>query len=377
LISREKPALSADHPNGDNAPVFIVTLTNGRRFDVQPGETVLEAAQRAGIALPYSCRAGVCGSCKATLLEGRCHYPRNPPAALDARDRVQHAVLLCQAVPLSDLLVQAREVTSVEDIARRQLDVRVKRKWQLAPDVIGLQLRPAISEQRLNWLPGQYLDVLLDEGRRRPFSIANGPQPDGAIELHVRHVAGGGFTSWVSDVLKEGDALRIEGPLGTFVPREDSERPMIFMAGGTGFAPVKAILEHFLALGTRRAIQLYWGARCAADLYLRAHAEQWAAAAHDLHFHAVLSDPEQARMAGLRTGLVHEAVLEDHPDLSGHDVYMSGPPAMIEAGRKLFVDAGLPEDRLYFDSFEYAPDVLAQILAGRAGITRIEAVGER
>ncbi|GAB2580667.1 2Fe-2S iron-sulfur cluster binding domain-containing protein [Dyella jejuensis] len=350
-------------------PVYTVTLKHsGRRFAVLPGETVLEAAQRAGIALPYSCRAGVCGSCKATLLEGRCDYPRNPPTALDVNDRVHHAVLLCQAVPASDLLLEAREVTSVEDVTRRQLAVQVRRKWQLAPDVIGLQLQPAPGELRLNWLPGQYLDVLLDEDRRRPFSIANGPQADGAIELHVRHVAGGGFTSWVSDVLQEGDTLRIEAPLGTFVPREDSERPMVFMAGGTGFAPVKAILEHFLVLGTRRAIDVYWGARNAADLYLHALAEQWAAMAHNLRFHAVLSDPEQARHAGMRAGLVHEAVLEDHPDLRGHDVYMSGPPAMIDAGRKLFIEAGLPEDRLYYDSFDYAPDVLAQILAGRAGI---------
>jgi CDP-4-dehydro-6-deoxyglucose reductase len=350
-------------------PVFTVTLhSSGRRFDVLPGETVLEAAQRAGIALPYSCRAGVCGSCKAVLKEGRCDYPRNPPTALDVHDRAHHAVLLCQAVPASDLVVEAREVTSVEDVARRQLDVQVSRRWQLAPDVIGLHLQPAPGELRLNWLPGQYLDVLVGEGRRRPFSIANGPHADGVIELHVRHVAGGGFTSWVSDVLKEGDTLRIEGPLGTFVPREDSERPMVFMAGGTGFAPVKAILEHFLALGTRRPISVYWGARNAADLYLRILAEEWAAAATNLRFHAVLSDPEQARIAGMRAGLVHEAVLEDHPNLSGHDVYMSGPPAMIDAGRKLFLDAGLPEERLYYDSFDYAPDVLAQILAGRAGI---------
>lgn len=143
---------------------------------------------------------------------------------------------------------------------------------------------------------------------------------------------------------------------------------MIFMAGGTGFAPVKAILEHFLALGTRRLIDVYWGARSEADLYLHTLAEQWAAKAPHLRFHAVLSDPEQAQRAGMREGLVHEAVLEDHPDLSGHDVYMSGPPAMIDAGRKLFIDAGLPEERLYYDSFDYAPDVLAQILAGRAGI---------
>jgi CDP-4-dehydro-6-deoxyglucose reductase, E3 len=350
-------------------PVFTVTLqSSGRRFDVLPGETVLEAAQRAGIALPYSCRSGVCGSCKATLLEGRCEYPFNPPTALDVHDRAHHAVLLCQAVPTSDLVLEAREVTSVEDVACRQLDVQVSRKWQLAPDVIGLHLQPASGELRLNWLPGQYLDVLLDEGRRRPFSIANGPQADGMIELHVRHVAGGGFTSWVSDVLKQGDTLRIEGPLGTFVPREDSERPMIFMAGGTGFAPVKAIIEHFLALGTRRSINLYWGARTAADLYQRALAERWAVVASNLRFHAVLSDPEQAQIAGMRAGLVHEAVLEDQPDLSGHDVYMSGPPAMIDAGRKLFLDAGLPEGWLYYDSFDYAPDVLAQILAGRAGL---------
>ncbi|WP_414648217.1 2Fe-2S iron-sulfur cluster-binding protein [Dyella sp.] len=362
--------MSADHPSGDNEPVFTVTLhSSGRRFDVEPGQTVLEAAQRAGIALPYSCRAGVCGSCKASLLEGHCEYPRNPPTALNVHDRACRAVLLCQAVPASDLRVAVREVTSVEDIARRRLDVRVSRKWQLAPDVIGLHLQPVPGEPRLNWLPGQYLDVLLDEGRRRPFSIANGPQPEGTIELHVRHVAGGGFTSWVSEVLQEGDTLRIEAPLGTFVPREDSERPIVFMAGGTGFAPVKAILEHFLALGTRRSIDVYWGARSAADLYQRALGEQWAACTPGLRFHAVVSDPEQAALAGMRAGLVHEAVLEDHPDLAGFDVYMSGPPAMIDAGHKLFLDAGLPEDRLYYDSFDYAPDVLAQILAGRAGIS--------
>lgn len=347
--------------------MFTVTLkTSGRRFSVTPGETVLEAAQRAGVALPYSCRAGVCGSCKAILLDGQCDYPRNPPLALDAGALAKHAVLLCQAVPRSDLLLQAREVTSVEDIARRQLDVVVTEKWRLADEVIGLRLLPAPGERPLRRLSGQYVDVLLDDGKRRPFSIANGPQADGMIELHVRHVAGGGFTSWVSDRLQVGDRLRIEGPLGTFVPREDSERPMIFMAGGTGFAPVKAVVEHFIALGTRRSMQLYWGARSEADLYLRALAEQWARDRPNLHFHAVVSDPTQT--AGLRSGLVHDAVLADQPDLSGYDLYMSGPPAMVDVALPLFLDAGLPEDHLYYDSFEYAPDVLAQIIAGRAGI---------
>ena len=349
--------------------VLKVTIqSTGRHFTVASGETVLEAAQRAGIALPYSCRAGVCGSCKATLVAGHCDYPRNPPVALAGTSPAQHAILLCQAVPRTDLLIEAREVTSVEDIARRQVDVVVSRKWMLAPDVIGLHLSPASPQARLNWLPGQYLDVLLEDGRRRPFSIANHPGAEGVIELHVRHVAGGGFTSWVSDALKVGDAMRIEGPLGTFVPREDSERPMIFMAGGTGFAPVKAIVEHFIALGTRRRMHVYWGARQLADLYMRADAQRWTSVAHHLDFHAVISDAQQALAGGIRQGFVHEAVLQDHPDLSGHDVYMSGPPAMIDAGRALFVGAGLPEERLYYDSFDYAPDVLAQILGNRAGI---------
>lgn len=366
--------MSDDCRYGHNRTVFTVTLhATGHRFAAMPGETVLEAAQRAGIALPYSCRAGACGSCKATLMQGRCAYPRNPPMALDADERAHHAVLLCQAVPCTDLLIEAREVTSVEDIARRQLRVTIGERRQLAPDVVGLRLLPAAGERPLVHLAGQYLDVLLDDGKRRPFSIANGPEPDGAIELHVRHVAGGGFTSWVADTARVGDTLQIEGPLGTFVPREDSERPMIFMAGGTGFAPVKAIVEHFLALGTRRAIDVYWGARSEGDLYLRTLAEQWQRDAHALRFHAVLSEPAQA--AGLRRGLVHEAVLEDFPDLSGHDLYMSGPPAMIDIGRHRFVAAGLPEARLYYDSFEYAPDVLAQILAGRAGIGPAEAGG--
>ena len=347
--------------------MFTVTLkTSGRRFTVAPGETVLEAAQRAGVALPYSCRAGVCGSCKATVLEGQCDYPRNPPLALDDSALARHAVLVCQAVPRSDLLLEAREVTSVEDIARRQLDVLVSEKWKLADDVTGLRLMPAPGERPLKRLAGQYLDILLDGGRRRPFSIANAPQADGMIELHVRHVVGGGFTSWVGEHLQVGDRLRIEGPLGTFVPREDSERPMIFMAGGTGFAPIKAVLEHFIALGTRRSMALYWGTRSESDLYLRGMVEAWTRDLPDFAFHAVVSDDE--RRGDSRGGLVHEAVLADHPDLSGHDLYMSGPPAMIDVARPQLLAAGLPEERLYYDSFEYAPDVLAQIIAGRAGL---------
>ena len=346
---------------------FVTLQASGKRFPVEPDETVLDAARRAGLALPYSCLSGVCGSCKATLVAGECRYPRNPPSALNPAEVARHQVLLCQAVPASDVVVAAREVASVADIPRRVLALKVSVRERLAPDVMRLVLMPPRG-QSLAYLAGQYLDVLLPGGRRRAFSIANAPHTGPQIELHIRHVAGGDFTHRVFTELETGDLLRIEGPLGTFVPREHSERPMLFVAGGTGFAPVKALIEHFLHLGTRRPITLYWGARAAEELYLHELPEQWAAATPTLRFVAVISDAERARGSGLRAGFVHEAVLEDHADLSAYDVYMSGPPALIDAGRRSFVDAGLPEDRLYYDSFDYAPDVLAQILRARAGI---------
>ena len=346
-------------------PHTVTLQASGKRFAVAADESVLAAARRAGLALPYSCLSGVCGSCKATLIAGEYHYPRNPPSALNAAEVARHQVLLCQAVPRSDLLIAAREVASVADIPRRTLSLRLADKTLLGHDVARLLLATAPGE-RLRRLPGQYLDVLLDDGRRRAFSIANAPHADDLIELHVRRVAGGGFTGDVFDKLEAGASLRVEGPLGTFVPREDSERPMLLMGGGTGFAPIKALIEHFLGLGTRRAITLYWGARAPADLYLRALPERWARDVPSFRFAPVLSDSEHAGTT--RHGFVHEAVLEDEADLSAFDLYMSGPPTMIDAGRRAFVDAGLPEDRLFYDSFDYAPDVLADILRSRAGI---------
>lgn len=359
------PRTIVQTPSNRAVPHTVTLQASGKRFCVEPGETVLEAARRAGLALPYSCLAGVCGSCKASLVEGECRYPRNPPSALSASERMRGQVLLCQAVPASDLVIAAREVASVADLPRRVLTLRLVDKTLLGEDVAKLILVSARGE-RLRRLPGQYLDVLLDDGRRRAFSIANAPHEDDTIELHVRRVAGGGFTTRVFDAMRPGAKLRVEGPLGTFVPREDSERPMLLMAGGTGFAPIKALVEHFLHLGTRRRMTLYWGARTPADLYLRGLPERWARDVEAFRFVPVVSDAEQA--GGMRSGLVHEALLEDHPRLDEVDVYMSGPPTMIDAGRHAFVDAGLPEERLYYDSFDYAPEVIAQILASRAGI---------
>lgn len=346
-------------------PHTVTLQASGKRFVVEDGETVLEAARRCGLALPYSCLAGVCGSCKTTLISGDCDYPRNPPTALNAAERARGQILLCQGVPRSDLTIAAREVSSLADMPRRQMTVRVAEKRALAADSMLLTLQPPVGD-RLRRLAGQYVDVLLADGKRRAFSIANAPHTGDTIELHIRHVAGGGFTSWVFDELQVGASLQIEGPLGTFVPREDSERPLLLIAGGTGFAPIKALIEHFLHLGSRRSMTLYWGVRAPEELYLQDLVRVWQRDASKFHYVPVMSDPELA--GDFRIGFVHEAVLEDHADLSGFDVYMSGPPAMIDAGRRSFVQAGLHEDRLYYDSFDYAPDVLAEILRGRAGI---------
>jgi CDP-4-dehydro-6-deoxyglucose reductase len=348
-----------------SSPRFRVALAaGGHAFDVGFGETVLQAARRQGLALAYSCLAGHCGSCKARVLEGDWHYPFLPPEALSAEEKRRGHALLCQAVPLSDLVVAAREVPSVAEMPRRRLELRVAELDRLAADVMRVWLVPA-DGVALRFLAGQYLDVLLPGDRRRAFSIANAPEAGGCrLELHVKRVPGGGFTEHVFTAMAVGDRLQAEAPMGTFVAREDSERPLLFVAGGTGFAPVKALIEHFLHLGTRRPMRLYWGARTVSELYLRALPEAWQRAGL-LAFVPVLSEEAAT---GQRSGPVHEAVLADHSDLTGYDLYMSGPPALIEAGRRAFPAAGLPEDRLFYDSFDYAPDVLAAILAQRAGL---------
>lgn len=344
----------------------ITILPSGHQFDVDEGESVLAAARRAGYALPYSCLSGSCGSCRARVIAGECTQG-SEARALSAAERERGDVLLCQAHPRSDLTIAVREVPSVADLPRRMIAVKIVAKDLLAADVLRVRLKPPKGEP-FRWLAGQYLDVLLPEGKRRAFSIANAPEDAGVIELHVRKVPGGGFTQQLFEAYPVGSLLRIEGPLGTFVAREDSERPMIFMAGGTGFAPVKAIIEHFLHLGSARPIHLYWGARQAPDLYLPDLPATWSARHPAFAYTAVLSEADAEASQRFRSGAVHDAVLADFPDLSPFDVYMSGPPAMIEAARHRFVAAGLPDDRLYYDSFEYAPEVIAAILAGRAGL---------
>lgn len=349
-------------PEDPLSPFKVTISGSGTEFTVRQGESVLAAALRQGVMLPYSCKNGTCGSCKGRILHGEVHYPFNPPLALERPDIADGYTLLCQAEPLEDLVIEAAEIEAVKDIPVRMMPVRVIEKSLVAENVVRLRLRLPRG-QRLQFLAGQYIDILLAGGKRRAFSIASAPGEEDVIELHVRHVEGGDFTGWVFDDLQERDILRIEGPLGTFFIRNDRpDRPMIMMGGGTGFAPLKSMIEDLLAHGDRRPVHLFWGARNATELYLKALPESWADEHEHIRFSTAVSEEENPPRE-LFSGLVHEAVVAAYPDLSGHDVYMSGPPAMIDAARPAFLACGLPEQRLFYDSFEFGLDVPVRILA--------------
>lgn len=330
--------------------------TSGHEFDVEPGESVLSAALRQGYILPYGCRNGACGTCKGTVVAGEVHYPSGKTDALEPGDAEQGKALFCQAEPLGDLVIQVREIRAPGDVDIRRLPARAMHLDRLSHDVMRMRLKLPATE-RLQFLAGQYISILLKDGRRRDFSIANAPHDDEFIELHIRHVPGGRFSDFVFNQLREKSILRIEGPLGTFYLREDSQRPIILMGGGTGFAPLKGIVEHALQVGIERPIHLYWGVRSKRDLYLAELPSRWATDHAAIEYTPVLSEPAPADAWGGRAGWVHDAVLQDHPDLSAYEVYMSGPPQMIDVAKKGFAAAGLAEEALYYDSFEYANDV--------------------
>ncbi|WP_376696249.1 CDP-6-deoxy-delta-3,4-glucoseen reductase [Wenzhouxiangella sp. EGI_FJ10305] len=332
----------------------IRIASTGREFSARPDETILTAALRQGIVLPYSCRNGTCASCKCRLIEGRISYPYNPPTALDQTELHDGQMLSCQAVAEGDVVIESREIEQVEDIPVRLLPARVETMDRFTEDTMRLRLKlPAAA--RLQFLAGQYIDILLPEGKRRAFSIASPPSEGDFIELHVKHVEGGGFTGHVFEDMKLKEILRFEGPLGTFFFRRNSDRPAVLAGGGTGFAPLKAMIEELIHAGDERPLELFWGTRTANDLYATELIQRWQKEHPALNFVPVVSEPG-TNWTG-ETGFVHEAVLRHHSDLSGWDVYMSGPPAMIHAARPAFLDAGVPEDRLFYDSFDFAPDV--------------------
>ena len=232
---------------------------------------------------------------------------------------------------------------------------------RLAPDVMVIHLKLPASE-RLRFLAGQYVDILLRDGRKRAFSLANAPHDDALLQLHVRHAPGGLFTDQVFSSLKARDILRLNGPHGSFHLREDSPKPVILVAGGTGFAPIKAIVEHAIAEKCARPLHIYRGARARVDLYLNALPEQWAAEHANIGYVPVLSEAATGDDWTGRSGLVHQAVLADFPDLSGHQIYACGAPAMIDAARAEFVERGLPAEEFFADAFTFAPVASAPAL---------------
>jgi len=329
----------------------------GLAFQVEDGEAVLAAALGQGIVLPYGCKNGACGSCKGKILSGSVDYGTYQKKALTDQERAQGKALFCQARPLSDLVIEARTVGAAKDIQVKTLPCRVQKMERLADDVMALHLKLPANE-KLAFLAGQYIEFLLKEGARRSFSMANAPHDAELLQLHVRHVAGGQFTDHVFGKMKERDILRFEGPLGTFFLREDSDRPIVFVASGTGFAPIKAVIEHMIHKGIARPMTLYWGGRRPKDLYLNALAEGWAAQGHLKKYVPVISDALSEDHWTGRTGFVHRAVMQDFPDLSAHQVYACGVPVMVDSAKKDFLgQCRLPEDEFYADSFTTQADL--------------------
>jgi CDP-4-dehydro-6-deoxyglucose reductase, E3 len=340
----------------------ITLLPSRQNLIVEEGETILDAALRAGLNLPHSCKGGHCSSCRARVREGQVCYPLGrPPGLLDEEER-EGCVLLCQAHAASAALtLEVREIRPpAPEIQLKSLPCRIERLQRLAPDVMAVFLQLPAHED-FHFMAGQYIDVMLPQNRRRSFSIASPPDGTRQLELHVRRVASGEFTQQLFSGKLDQTLLRIEGPLGQFWFRQESRRPAVLIGGGTGYAPLRSMLCQLLGLGDRRPLHLYWGAQSLQDLYEDAQVRELCRRHPTLRYTPVLSDPRPEDEWQGRRGWVHAAALADHADLKGLDVYASGPPGMVEAVRHEFIERGLPPDQLFFDSFDYAPDVLAKV----------------
>lgn len=319
-------------------------------FDCAPDETVLDAAARAGIELPYSCRKGVCGNCRGHVLQGAL-VPGTEGGGHETGLRDANEHLFCKARPAGGLTIAPRHWQRIDPSLRKTLQAKVFKITQPAPDVTVLQLRLPAGV-RAKFLAGQYLQVILPDGRRRPYSMANPPHENDGLQLHVRREPGGAFSDGLLPALQPGDLLAVELPHGDFWLREDSQRPLVLVAGGTGFAPIKSILDHIVRKRIARPVTLYWGGRVPADLYAPQQVDKWKAALPGLRYEAVVSRPPGDGSWSGRTGRLPEAVLADFADLSGHEVYACGAPAMVAALREACIaQRGLPDDRFFSDAF--------------------------
>jgi len=339
---------------------FTATVQpSGTSFQVDRDEPILAAAIRQGIGLPYGCKDGACGSCKCRLIEGRVIHGAHQAKALSDAEEEAGFVLTCCAAPQTDVVLEARTVAGAGEFPVRKMPCRVSRIERVAPDVALLHLQLPANDT-LRYHAGQYVEFILRDGSRRSYSMANAPHTQAGqpgIELHIRHMPGGKFTDHVFGAMKEKEILRLEGPFGSFFLREDSDKPMVLLASGTGFAPIKAIVEHLRFKDNQRPAVVYWGCRSRADLYLHDWMLQAADALPWLRYVPVLSEPKPQDAWTGRTGFVHQALMADLPDLSGHQVYACGAPVMVEsAQRDLVAHCALPADEFYADAFTSEAD---------------------
>ncbi len=329
----------------------ISVLPSERSFTVEPGETMLSAGIRQGIGLPYGCKDGACGSCKCKKLEGTVVHGLHQSKALSEEEEANGYVLTCCGVPHSDVVLESRQVTEAGAFPIRKMPSRVSALQKVSRDVIVVQLQLPANDPFV-YHAGQYIEFILRDGARRSYSMANARHNGPGVELHIRHMPGGKFTDHVFGAMKEKEIQRIEGPFGSFYLREDSDKPMVLLASGTGFAPIKALIEHMQFQGIQRPATLYWGGRRPEDLYMDSWVRDMQRQMPNLHYVPVISDATAEDAWTGRTGFVHKAVLQDIPDLSGYQVYACGAPIVVDSARLEYSElAGLPEEEYYADAF--------------------------
>jgi CDP-4-dehydro-6-deoxyglucose reductase, E3 len=337
-------------------PFQITVQPSGRAFSTEPGEAILAAAIRQGVGMPYGCKDGACGSCKCKKLEGTVVHGVHQTKALSPEEEAAGLVLTCCAVPQTDIVLESRQVTDESAFPIRKMPSRVSSLEKVSHDVMVVKLQlPANDTMRYH--AGQYVEFILRDGARRSYSMANAPHNGPGVELHIRHMPGGKFTDHVFTAMKEKEILRIEGPFGSFYLREDSDKPMVLLASGTGFAPIKALIEQMQFKGIRREATLYWGGRRPSDLYMEAWLRERLGDMPNLRYVPVVSNALPEDNWTGRTGFVHKAVLEDFPDLSGHQVYACGAPIVVDSARAEYSAlAQLPPEEFYADAFTTEAD---------------------
>lgn len=337
---------------------FQITVNpSGHQFNCGEDETVLAAGLLAGLGLPHGCKNGACGACKGLIISGQSILGKHQEKTLTTEEHQQGFSLFCCTKPLSDLTIEVNEV-EVGEYASKKLPVRIAKIEKLSHDVMYVCLQLPATE-KFSFRAGQYIEFLLRDGKRRSYSMANAPHISNQISLHIRHMPGGLFTDQLFTTLKERDILRIEGPQGTFFLREASEKPIVFLASGTGFAPIKAVIEHALELDIVRPMTLYWGGRRPLDLYMHQLCLDWAKTIPQFRYIPVVSDAMPEDNWTGRTGFVHQAVLDDFSDLSGFQVYACGAPIVVDSARRDFEAlAKLPADEFYSDAFISEADLV-------------------